>query len=149
MTEPLRKKRDSMAEKRGRMAVRREQGLAIIDLGTMEIWDGGDLQLVREMLVELVEVERIGSIGIAMPHVKSLPSGFFGTLLDWHEKGIAIRLYSPQSNVREMLWFQHFFEHVSESCFLLYRKSKIDLVPEAEPVRNENWRWLSTRHETA
>ena len=51
-----------------------------------------------------------------MSHVKYIPSGFFGMLFDWYEQGVRIRLFSPQPNVARMLWFNRFFETVSEGC---------------------------------
>ena len=55
-------------------------------------------------------------IGIDMSHVKYIPSGFFGMLFDWYETGVQIRLYSPQPNVRRMIWFNQFFA-VATECF--------------------------------
>ena len=54
-----------------------------------------------------------------MTFVKYIPSGFFGMLFDWHETGVKIRLYTPQPNVRRMLWFDRFFEPINDLTFEL------------------------------
>lgn len=91
----------------------------VLDLGDMEIWDGADMALLRESLTRLIKAEKHHSIGIDMSHVKYIPSGFFGMLFDWYESGVRIRLYSPQPNVRRMLWFSQFFGLICENCFEL------------------------------
>jgi len=94
--------------------------VTVLDLGSMEIWDGADLALLRESLTRLVVYEKCRGIGIDMSHVKYIPSGFFGMLFDYYEQGVRIRLFSPQPNVQRMLWFNRFFEIVtSDGCYEL------------------------------
>lgn len=94
-------------------------GSHVIHLGDMEIWDGADLALLRETLVHLFHKMRSRRFGVDMTYVKYVPSGFFGMLFDWHEKGVEIQLYSPQPQVAGMLWFRRFFQPVSETGYLL------------------------------
>jgi anti-anti-sigma regulatory factor len=101
-----------------------DEQVTVLDLGEMEIWDGADMALLRESLTRLIKSEKRRSIGIDMRHVKYIPSGFFGMLFDWYETGVQIRLYGPQPNVRRMLWFNRFFEHIAEDCH--------ELKPQAE-----------------
>ncbi len=91
----------------------------VLNLGDMEIWDGADMALLRESLTRLIKAEKHRRIGIDMSHVKYIPSGYFGMLFDWFETGVQIRLYSPQPNVRQMLWFSRFFTAVETNCFEL------------------------------
>jgi len=91
-------------------------GAQVLDLGKMEIWDGADLALLRETMTRLVQQENCRSLGVDMSHVKYVPSGFFGMLFDWHEKGVQIRLFSPQPHIRKMLWFTRFFRWIGEEC---------------------------------
>ena len=84
-------------------------GSTVLDLGTMEIWDGADLSLLRDSLGKLT-ASRCPAIGVDMSHVKYVPSGFFGMLYESYEKGAEIRLFDPQARVRNMLWFRKFFE---------------------------------------
>ena len=128
-----------MATKKNRMTIHHLDGVTVLDLGNMDIWDGADLALLRETFNRLAEGERCRSIGIDMRHVKYIPSGFFGMLYDWHDQGIAIRLYSPQPNVENMLWFRQFFNHLSDGRYLLQSEPKTALVPTGQPPwNNEN-----------
>ncbi|MCY2963827.1 MAG: hypothetical protein NT069_09310 [Planctomycetota bacterium] len=94
-------------------------GVTVLHLGEMEIWDGADMALLRETLTQLIKHEKRRSIGVDMTYVKYIPSGFFGMLFDWHEQGTTIRLYTPQPNVRRMLWFDRFFEPLSDTDYEL------------------------------
>lgn len=95
-------------------------GSHVIHLGDMEIWDGADLAMLRETLVHLYHKMRSRHFGVDMSYVKYVPSGFFGMLFDWHEKGVQIQLFSPQPQVAGMLWFKRFFQPVEgTACYLL------------------------------
>ena len=110
--------------KRNRLHFHDWNGAKVIDLGTMEIWDGADLALLRETLTLLVDRQRLHSIGVNMAFVKYIPSGFFGLLFDWREKGVRVQLFNPQPHVQRMLWFQQFMEPVTKGCFLLLSEPK-------------------------
>lgn len=94
-------------------------GYTVMDMGDMEIWDGADLSLIREMFTRLVDGAKHENVGIDMKAVKYIPSGFFGLLYDWHERGIGIRLYDAKSHVKKMLWFRQFFAEISDGCYEL------------------------------
>ena len=110
--------------------------VAVLDMGPMEIWDGADLALLRETLTELIEDQRRCTIAVDLTYVKYIPSGFFGMLYDWNEKGVTIFLDSPQPNVKNMLWFRQFFQHVADECHRLQRDPKEELSP--TPLRGWN-----------
>lgn len=99
-----------MASRKNRLTIHEWDGVAVIDLGTMDIWDGADMALLRETLTRLIERERRRSVGVNMRYVKYIPSGFFGMLFDWHDRGVVISLFTPQANVARMLWFRQFFD---------------------------------------
>lgn len=101
------------------MTIHEWDGVQVMDLGEMDIWDGADLSLLRETLARLVEDERHPKVGVCMHCVKYIPSGFFGMLFDCHEKGTSVFLYSPQPNVGNMLWFRQFFGHQSDNRYRL------------------------------
>ena len=125
--------------KRNRLRFHDWNGAKVIDLGTMEIWDGADLALLRETLTKLIDQERRHSIGVNMASVKYIPSGFFGLLFDWREKGIRIQLFNPQPHVQRMLWFQQFLEPIGEGCFLLLSEPKQPYQAGLTPA------WATTR----
>lgn len=94
-------------------------GSQVIQLGTMEIWDGADLALLRETLVYVYHQMRSRDFGVDMSYVKYVPSGFFGMLYDWHDMNVRINLYSPQPQIMSMLWFRKFFHPVAEGVYQL------------------------------
>lgn len=91
----------------------------VVVMGDMEIWDGADLALLRETLARLVDTERRKAIGVDLTYVKYIPSGFFGMLFDYAERGISVRVYAPQPHVCQMLWFREFFDLVSDQTYKL------------------------------
>jgi hypothetical protein len=103
--------RTTMAERKYThgLSTRDEQGVTVVDIGDMEIWDGADLSLLRDTLAILIQRERCKAIAVDMATVKFVPSGFFGMLFDWFEQGVSVRLIAPQPRVMNMLWFKRFF----------------------------------------
>jgi hypothetical protein len=119
-----------MATKRKRMNVYEAGDVTVMDLGTMDIWDGADLALIRDTLVILIQRDGRRKIGVDMAHVKYIPSGFFGMLFDWKERGVEMYLLDPQPNVRKMLWFRQFAECLMDNAWRLTSEPQEDLTPE-------------------
>jgi anti-anti-sigma regulatory factor len=107
------------SRKRQRLDIRAENDTAIVALEDMEIWDGADLALLREALTGLIEQDGYRSLGVDLSSVKYIPSGFFGMLFEWYDAGLQIRLYAPQENVAQMLWFRMFFQHEVNDTYRL------------------------------
>lgn len=118
--------------RRKRMQIEVDNGTTILSLGEMEIWDGADLALLRETLSRLVDVEQCRSICVDMTYVKYIPSGFFGMLFDWHERGVDMQLADPQAHVMRMLWFRQFFEATDNNRHRLLSEAKQPLVTEGQ-----------------
>ncbi len=120
-----------MASKRDRLSIFvDDENRTILDFGDMDIWDGADLALLRESLIRLIDKEGVRSIGIVMEQVKYVPSGFFGMVFDWAERGVDVRLSRPQPNVGRMLWFQQFFLDNGDGWFdLLLEPQQLAVVP--------------------
>jgi anti-anti-sigma regulatory factor len=108
-----------VSKRRERLEIFDQAGVTIVSIGDVEIWDGADLALLRETLTKVIEVDECKSLGVDMSSVKYIPSGFFGMLFEWYERGIHISLFSPQPNVENMLWFRLFFKHHSANRFIL------------------------------
>ena len=117
------------SRKRQRLTVRTEEDFAIVSLGDIEIWDGADLALIRETLTNLIERDEFRAIGVDLSAVKYIPSGFFGMLFEWHEQGLKVRLYYPQRNVEQMLWFRMFFNRCDEGAYRLNDAEMRDNTP--------------------
>ncbi len=113
-----------------RMLIDVQDGVHLLHIGEMEIWDGADLALLREGMFKLIEHERCRAITIDMRYVKYIPSGFFGMLVDWQEKrGVSFALTTPQPNVQRMLWFRRFFRLIEEGLYELRTDVQEALVP--------------------
>jgi len=82
-------------------------------------WNGSDLSLLRDALLNFADNDDRGAIGIELDGITYVPSGFFGMLYDFHDKGFAVHLFHPQEKVRNMLWFRHFFEVKQPKCYRL------------------------------
>lgn len=104
MPTPLMSKR-----RRQRLTIRKENGSTLISLGAMDIWDGADLALIRDTLFEQIFDHKLRNFILDMQTVKYVPSGFFGMLGEWKDRGVEIAIKGVQPNVAEMLWFRQFF----------------------------------------
>jgi hypothetical protein len=113
-----------------RMLIEVRDGLHLLQMGEMEIWDGADLALLREGLFRLIDGEDCEAIAIDMRYVKYIPSGFFGMLSDWQERsGTRFALTPPQPNVQRMLWFRQFFKLNSEGLYEMQREPTESIMP--------------------
>jgi hypothetical protein len=130
-----------MGTRQDRMTIHSWDGVTVLDLGEMDIWDGADLSLLRDTLADLIDTRGCRSIGVSLEHVKYIPSGFFGMLSDWHDKGIKMFAYMPQENVANMLWFRRFFDEISDGCFKLLSEQKEDLVLQHQAEWGEEVEW--------
>ena len=133
------------SKRRQRMKLFERDGYTVLDLGQVEIWDGADLALLRDTLTQVIAVRGCRKVGVNMRWVKYIPSGFFGMLYDWHEKGVSIRLYTPQPHVARMLWFRQFFDDLSDECYLLRGEPKEMLVPNDEIAWEPEDEWEETQ----
>lgn len=109
-------------------------GVMVVSIGDMEIWDGADLSLIRDTLFALISKDGCSSIGVDMRYVQYVPSGFFGMLFDWFERGVQVRLYHPRERVRNMLWFRMFFDMPGNGVCVLHDGKKIN-----EEVSEDLW----------
>jgi len=116
-------------KKRQRLKIQSDGTTAVVALDHIEIWDGADLALLREVLTELISQDGFRSIGVDLASVKYIPSGFFGMLFEWYDSGVDIQLHSPQPNVEQMLWFRMFFSPQPEGHFQLSDEAVRDHTP--------------------
>lgn len=100
--------------------------VTVLNIGNMEIWDGADLSLVRDTMYRLVREDDITSLGIDVSCVQHVPSGFFGMLYDWYERGVDITLFGPGERLQQMLWFRKFFSESSKSIYALHDNDTIE-----------------------
>ncbi|HCK55307.1 MAG TPA: hypothetical protein DIC23_18970 [Planctomycetaceae bacterium] len=159
-TDSIRASIQSRWQNSPRIDVHHDRGFPVLDLGTKEIWDGSDLCLLRDTLVDLCQGAGHGgqgksdTVGIEMGSVKGIPTGFFGMLHDLHvDLRVTVHLLSPQPNVCAMLWFRTFCEPEGESSFLMLRDPKPNVVPGAyhfwASLRGEDFVEMSATEFTA
>jgi len=145
MQTPLMSKR-----RRKRLSISYENGITLISLGEMEIWDGADLALIRDTLFEQILDFEQRDLALDMKTVKYIPSGFFGMLGDWKDRGISITVLGVQPNVANMLWFQQFFTEFRPGYFRLeaepnflmehvFRDDEADAAHVDEQIANGEW----------
>lgn len=113
--------------RRKRLTITEQNGSRLISLGEMEIWDGADLALIRDTLYEQIVDFGRRDLALDMKTVKYIPSGFFGMLGDWRDRGVDIVVYGVQENVGRMLWFQQFFIELRPGCFRLEAEPKFSM----------------------
>ncbi|MBT5020763.1 hypothetical protein N9153_01110 [Planctomicrobium sp.] len=109
--------------------------VTVLNIGNMEIWDGADLSLVRDTFFRLVREDDITSLGVDVGYVQHVPSGFFGMLYDWYERGVDITLFGPGERLQQMLWFRKFFSESEDSIYILHDSEAIK-----EDVSEELWK---------
>jgi len=97
-----------MAKKKP-ITVRLQDGVPVVALKRMDIWDGADLCLLRTTLDHLIHLKQCRKVAIDMQQVKYIEGGFFGMLCDGHDMGVSIRLLAPEPQVKRMIWFRQFF----------------------------------------
>ncbi len=112
-------KETPMASRRKQIQFYHLNDMVVMHLGCMDIWDGADLALIRDTLAQICSWDSHPRIGIDMSTVKHVPSGFFGTLFDWHERGVPIFFVRPLPQVRRMLWFRQFTVSGPDAVFAL------------------------------
>ncbi|MFQ5732241.1 MAG: hypothetical protein ACE5KM_09835 [Planctomycetaceae bacterium] len=125
------------------MTIHDWNGVTVLDLGEMDIWDGADLSLLRDTLYEIIENQNTRQVGVNLEWVKYIPSGFFGMISDWHDRGVTMHVYRPQKNVARMLWFRKFFEESEDGCYRLLNEQKelADLVYQGQSDWNNGSEW--------
>lgn len=109
-----------------RLNFEHRDGIPVLSLAEMDIWDGTDLSLLRDTLWDMIKKEGCKSFGIDLRQVQYIPSGFFGTMYSWHSRGVKVRLYSPHTRIRSMLWFRHCFQPIEDNCYLLSNTLRLD-----------------------
>ena len=61
-----------VSKRRERLNIFEMDGVTVVNIGDVEIWDGADLALLRETLTKLIEVQDCKSLGVDMSSVKYL-----------------------------------------------------------------------------
>ena len=100
------------------LSVRLDGDAALVCVGRKQVWDRADLSLLRDTFHRLVH-DGSRSISVNLSGLQCIPSGFFGSLMDLSDRGIAVFLVAPHERVRQMLWFREFFHRDCVDCYSL------------------------------
>lgn len=133
-----------------RSPVEVRDGYHVACIGQHEIWDGADLALIFDTLRGLTKTEGHNAIGVDLSHVKAIPGGFFGMLFNHAAKGVSVRVYSPQAEVRQFLWFREYFRSSDGVVFQMVIPEQTELArnepkPQATSRKNYTHRRRSKR----
>ena len=77
--------------------------LTVVGFGGKEILDQIDLTQCREEIVALVQQHQCQTLAFDLTGIKFIPSGMLGLLASLRNLGIAVHLYNPSDDVREVL----------------------------------------------
>lgn len=77
--------------------------VTVLGFGGGEISDRIDLGACRADLTALLHQNQCETLGLDLTGVKYIPSGMLGMLVSLRQQGIAIHLYNPSVDVREVL----------------------------------------------
>lgn len=80
-----------------------------------EMWTLAHIKQLREMIVS--KCSPASDVQVDMSRVRHVSGGLFGMLCDLHDDGYKIRLREPQASIRNLIWFQRFFEHDSGDVY--------------------------------
>lgn len=87
------------------------------------LWTGSSLARLRDSVKQRQKAGK-KSVTVDMTYVRHLPSGFFGMLCEWQERGLNVRLYQPADEVQQLEWFWRFFEEHDDGTYH-FRRSPI------------------------
>lgn len=106
----------------------------VVKLNPGDIWENAELISIRDTFVFLFQNMGVTSLGVDLKGVKHLPSGFFGLLHDWYDRGAGVRLYAPGREITGMLWFRQFFRCLHEDTYIF--DATVGSVPSETTAKN-------------
>jgi hypothetical protein len=109
------------------LSIEFEGSTAVLRFGRKQIWDGADLSLLRDTLARVHRIDGCRSIAIDLATVQFLPSGFFGQLMDWSDRGVVLQILNPHERIRNMRWFQEYFAQDSGEVFTVVGDPSVEI----------------------
>jgi len=93
----------SSVQLKGILQVYHTGPLCVAGFGGRDILDSFSVNDIRNELLELVKTNECETLAIDLTGVKLIPSGMLGLLASMRKLNIAIHLYNPSSDIREVL----------------------------------------------
>lgn len=75
----------------------------VVGFGDRPVMDEVNLAVCREQLAALLKSNESHTLGFDLTGVKIVPSGFLGLMASVRNLGVAVHLYNPSGDVREVL----------------------------------------------
>ena len=75
----------------------------VVSFGELEILDQIDVGQCRQQLTSLVREHNCKTISFNVLGVKVMPSGMLGVVASMRDLGVAVQVYNPSDDVREVL----------------------------------------------
>ena len=77
--------------------------LTVIGFGGREVLDRMSVADCRDELLDLIRENHCTTLALDLTGVRLIPSGMLGMLCSIRRQGIAVHLYNPSQDVREVL----------------------------------------------
>lgn len=82
---------------------------AFVVIDESQGWTSGQVRAIRQRALE--QCSAAGRVNLDLSRVQHVSGGFFGMLCELNDAGLDVYLHDPQRDIRELIWFQRFFEH--------------------------------------
>ena len=77
--------------------------LTVVGFGGRDVPEDVNLANCREEITSLVRANHCQTLAVDLTGVKLIPSGLLGMLASLRDLGVAVHLYNPSDDVREVL----------------------------------------------
>ena len=77
--------------------------LTVVGFGGQEVLDHVSIPDCRDEIAALVEQNECKNLAFDLTGVKLMPSGMLGLLASLRELGVAVHVYNPSDDIREVL----------------------------------------------
>jgi anti-sigma B factor antagonist len=75
----------------------------VVGFGGRDVFDEINIAACRGELLELIAREDCQALAVDLTGVKLLPSGLLGVLTSIYKRGVAVHVYNPSDDVKEVL----------------------------------------------
>ncbi len=77
--------------------------VTVIGFGGREVLDQINIAACREQIAALVKQDNVKTLAFELTGVQLIPSGMLGLMASLRDLGVAVQLFNPSDDVREVL----------------------------------------------
>ena len=77
--------------------------LTVVGFGGEEVLDHLNVAACRDELIALIQEHQCETLAFDLTGVKLIPSGLLGLLASLRQQNVAVHLYNPSADIREVL----------------------------------------------